>query len=86
MLTSLGLFFFERKYGPSITANEVAQLLQGFGKLDFIRPANPFELAQLNLNEGILVQFQIYDDGQAAAQASIPLPLSRPALIFLGLS
>jgi hypothetical protein len=45
-------------------------LLRGFGKLDFIRPANAFELAQLNLNEGVMVQFQMYDDGQNALQVS----------------
>jgi hypothetical protein len=60
----------ERKYGPSITTDEVAQLLQGFGKLEMIRPAHTLELAQLNLNEGVMVQFQMYDDGQTALQVS----------------
>ena len=60
----------ERKYGTVITPDEVAHLLRGFGKLDFIRPAHAFELAQMNLNEGVMVQFQMYDDGQAALQVS----------------
>lgn len=45
-------------------------MLRPFGKLDFIRPANAFELAQMNLNEGVMVQFQLYDDGQNALQVS----------------
>ncbi len=45
-------------------------MLRGFGKLDFIRPASAFERAQLNLNEGVMVQFQMYDDGQNALQVS----------------
>jgi hypothetical protein len=70
----------ERKYGSSITTDEVAQLLSGFGKLDFIRPANAFELAQLNLNEGVMVQFQMYDDGQAALQVSHSSARIHPAV------
>jgi hypothetical protein len=49
-------------------------LLRGFGRLDFIRPANPLELAQLDLNEGVMIQFHMYDDGQAALQVSGVLP------------
>jgi hypothetical protein len=77
-----GLFFLERKYGPAITPDEVSHLLRGFGKLDFIRPANAFELAQLNLNEGVMVQFQMYDDGQAALQVS----RSFPGLLSIGVN
>jgi len=60
----------ERKYGSPITPVEVAHLLRGFGPLDFIRPATPIELAQMDLNDGVMVQFQMYDDGQAALQVS----------------
>lgn len=63
------LFFVERKYGAAVTPDEVAHLLRGFGQLDFIRLATPVELAQMNLNEGVLVQFKMYDDGQTALQA-----------------
>ena len=65
-----GLFFVERKVGSPITPEEVVQLLRGFGPLDLVRPANAVELAQLDLNEGVMVQFQMYDDGQAALQVS----------------
>jgi len=66
----------ERKYGAAVTPDEVAHLLRDFGRLDFIRPATPLELAQMNLNEGVMVQFQMYDDGQAALQVSDSLPPS----------
>lgn len=62
----------ERKYGPAVTPDEVAHLLRDFGPLDFIRQANPLELAQMNLNEGVIVQFKMYDDGQSALQVSNP--------------
>lgn len=51
-------------------------MLRGFGQLDFIRLATPVELAQMNLNEGVLVQFKMYDDGQTALQVSSSLPHS----------
>jgi hypothetical protein len=66
----LGLFFVERKYGTTVTPDEVAHMFQGFGQLDFIRLATPVELAQMNLNEGVLVQFKMYDDGQTALQVN----------------
>jgi len=51
-----------------ITLEEANLLLRPFGPTDFIRQATAVELAQLNLNEGIMVQFSVYDDGQAAFQ------------------
>jgi hypothetical protein len=51
--------------------------------LDFIRLANAFELAQLNLNEGVMVQFQMYDDGQAALQVSRSCSPSSWALALI---
>ncbi|KAH6714345.1 hypothetical protein BKA61DRAFT_673641 [Leptodontidium sp. MPI-SDFR-AT-0119] len=63
------LFFFERKYGPVVTPSEVQQLLRSFGRISFCRHINDVERAAYNLNEGVMVQFEMYDEGQAAQQA-----------------
>jgi len=65
-----GLFFFERKYGTVITPQEVRQLLRGFGSINMCRHASALERAQYNLNEGVMVQFDLYDEGQAALQVN----------------
>ncbi|PBP17134.1 RNA recognition domain-containing protein [Diplocarpon rosae] len=62
------LFFFERKYGSTVTPSEVENLLRGFGRIVFCRPASAPERANYNLNEGVMVQFEMYDEGQAALQ------------------
>ncbi|KAJ5040422.1 uncharacterized protein L3040_006078 [Drepanopeziza brunnea f. sp. 'multigermtubi'] len=62
------LFYFERKYGAAVTSDEVRLLLSGFGHITHCRPATSFEIAAYNLNEGVVVQFEMYDEGQAALQ------------------
>ncbi|KAI6709634.1 hypothetical protein JHW43_007817 [Diplocarpon mali] len=62
------LFFFERKYGTVVTPSEVEKLLRCFGRIVFCRPASEPERATYNLNEGVMVQFEMYDEGQAALQ------------------
>jgi len=66
-----GLFFVERKYGPVITPEEVQGLLQSFGKIEFCRAASHVERTALNLNDGVIVQFEMYDEGQAAHSVSL---------------
>ncbi|KAH7386150.1 hypothetical protein BKA64DRAFT_725872 [Cadophora sp. MPI-SDFR-AT-0126] len=63
------LFFFERKYGPVVTPSEVQELLRNFGRISFCRNVNQVERAAYNLNEGVMVQFEMYDEGQVAHQA-----------------
>ncbi|KAK0111318.1 hypothetical protein ONS95_001684 [Cadophora gregata] len=63
------LFFFERKYGQVVTPSEVQELLRNFGRISFCRNVNQVERAAYNLNEGVMVQFEMYDEGQAAHQA-----------------
>ncbi|KAE8440775.1 hypothetical protein EG329_006592 [Mollisiaceae sp. DMI_Dod_QoI] len=63
------LFFFERKYGAAITPQEVEDLLRGFGRINYCRPVSLIERATHNLDEGVIVQFELYDEGQAALQA-----------------
>jgi RNA recognition motif-containing protein len=66
-----GLFFVERKYGPVVTPEEVQDLLQSFGKIEFCRAATHVERTALNLNDGAIVQFEMYDEGQAAHSVSL---------------
>lgn len=63
------LFYFERQYGPAITPREAMSLLSPFGKIDSVHRANASDRAAYNLNEGVVVQFAMYDEGQAALQA-----------------
>lgn len=63
-----GLFYFERQYGPAITPREAMSLLRPFGRIDSAHRANASDRAAYNLNEGVVVQFALYDEGQAALQ------------------
>ncbi|KAL2065440.1 hypothetical protein VTL71DRAFT_3110 [Oculimacula yallundae] len=63
------LFFFERKYGGDVTASEVQHLLRPYGRISFCRMATDVERSAFDLNGGVLVQFAMYDEGQAAHQA-----------------
>ncbi|XMA14794.1 hypothetical protein WAI453_007585 [Rhynchosporium graminicola] len=63
------LFFFERKYGEDITPSEVMNLLRPFGRISFCRRITDLERACYDINGGVLVQFEMYDEGQAAQQA-----------------
>jgi hypothetical protein len=73
----LGLFYFERTYGEMITANEVEDLLSVFGNITYCRKPSKVEQSSYNLGEGVVVQFELYDEGQAALQVPTSLfPLS----------
>ncbi|KAA8576051.1 hypothetical protein EYC84_006214 [Monilinia fructicola] len=63
------LFFVERKYGPVVTPGEVRDLLKSFGKIELCYTASHVERTALNLNEGVIVQFEMYDEGQDAQAA-----------------
>ncbi|KAF8849702.1 hypothetical protein BDZ45DRAFT_718148 [Acephala macrosclerotiorum] len=63
------LFFFERKYGPAVTPGEVNELLRVFGRINYCRLATDVERATHNLGEGVVVHFEMYDEGQLAHQA-----------------
>ncbi|ESZ90545.1 hypothetical protein SBOR_9068 [Sclerotinia borealis F-4128] len=63
------LFFIERKYGPVVTPGEVRGLLERFGKIELCYTASHVERTALNLNEGVIVQFEMYDEGQDAQSA-----------------
>jgi hypothetical protein len=65
-----GLFLIERKFGEVITPEEARQLLQQFGNIELCYTASHVERTALNLNEGVIVQFELYDDGQNAYSVS----------------
>lgn len=65
-----GIFYVERKSGPTATAGEVRQLLEIYGRLDFCYTATALERTAFNVNEGVIVQFSLYDDGQNAFAVS----------------
>lgn len=69
----IGLFFFERKYGPAIGPQEVKQMLRQYGTVTMCRSVNPLEQAQYDLNEGVVVQFELYEHGQLALQVHDPI-------------
>ncbi|KAG0650575.1 Regulator of IME2 4 [Hyphodiscus hymeniophilus] len=63
------LFFVERKFGPVPTPTEVRHLLDTYGEIEFCYTASHVERTALNLNEGVILQFKLYDDGQNAQSA-----------------
>jgi RNA recognition motif-containing protein len=67
---SRGLFFVERKYGPVVTPEEVRKMMYHFGTITQCYTASGVERAALNLNEGVIVEFEMYDEGQAAFAVS----------------
>jgi hypothetical protein len=69
-LICAGLFFIEKAYGPTITVDEARAMLQEFGRLTLCRPIHPMERSFHNLNEGVIVEFEMYDQGQLAVQVS----------------
>lgn len=64
----LGLFYLERKYGEMISPDQVKSLLGVFGSINYCRKPSKVEQATYNLGDGVLVQFELYDEGQAAIQ------------------
>ncbi|EHK96020.1 putative Meiotic activator RIM4 [Glarea lozoyensis 74030] len=63
------LFFVERKYGAVVTPQEVLSLFETFGTITQCYTATPVERTSLNLNEGVILEFELYDVGQAAFAA-----------------
>ncbi|SZF05302.1 unnamed protein product [Blumeria hordei] len=76
------LFFFERKYGAAITPDEVELLLQGFGRLTECRPATHLEMVTNNLGEGVVINFDMFDNGKNACQAFKNHALYRMISLF----
>lgn len=72
-----GLFFFERLYGEMLTCEEVEILLREFGKTSYCRPPTKLETSSYNLGDGVIVQFELYDEGQAALQVWTSVPRFR---------
>ncbi|CAG8977842.1 hypothetical protein HYALB_00011648 [Hymenoscyphus albidus] len=64
-----GLFYVERKYGTAVSPKEVRELLEGFGAITVCYTASNVERSSLNFNEGVIVEFEMYDEGQAAFAA-----------------
>ncbi|KAF4635113.1 hypothetical protein G7Y89_g2980 [Cudoniella acicularis] len=56
-------------YGPVVTPEEVRKLLETFGRISSCYTASNVERTALNLNEGVIVEFELYDEGQAAFAA-----------------
>jgi RNA recognition motif-containing protein len=65
-----GLFFVERKYGNVVTPEEVTELFSSFGNITRCYTATSVERTALNLNEGVILEFELYDAGQAAFSVS----------------
>jgi hypothetical protein len=61
-----GLFLIERKFGAVITPEEARELLQSYGTIELCYTASHVERTALNLNEGVIIQFEMYDEGQNA--------------------
>ncbi|TVY86282.1 Multicopy suppressor of sporulation protein, partial [Lachnellula willkommii] len=64
-----GLFFVERKYGPIVTPEEVRKMMFRYGTITSCYTASNVERAALNLNEGVIIEFEMYDEGQDAFNA-----------------
>ncbi|TVY53183.1 Multicopy suppressor of sporulation protein msa1 [Lachnellula cervina] len=63
------LFFVERKYGPIVTPEEVRKMMFRYGTITSCYTASNVERAALNLNEGVIIEFEMYDEGQDAFNA-----------------
>ena len=77
----LGLFIIERKGGEAITLTEARLVLRDFGKIDRCYIASDLERATFNLGEAVIVQFEMYDNGQNAQSVS-----SRFHILLLNLT
>lgn len=62
-----GIFFVERKYGPIITPEEVREMMSPYGTITSCYTVSSVERTALNLNEGVIVEFEMYDEGQTAS-------------------
>jgi len=67
---NLGLFIIEHKGGDAITPTEARLVLRDFGKIDRCYLASDLERATFNLGEAVIVQFEMYDNGQNAQSVS----------------
>jgi len=69
------MFFVGRKSGNTLTPNEAEELVRPFGRLDECRPITAIERTEARLGDGVILQFVIYDQGQAANAVSISPPI-----------
>jgi hypothetical protein len=80
----LGLFFIERKYGNPIGPVEARELLSVFGTIEFCRIPSDVERTTLSLNDGVIIQFMLYDAGQNAQ--SVTRPSHTPSIDIADIS
>ncbi|KAH8586978.1 hypothetical protein B0O99DRAFT_602078 [Bisporella sp. PMI_857] len=59
------LFLLERQYG-TLSADEARRVLSQFGHLEACYVATPLERATFRLPEGVVAQFELYENGQSA--------------------
>ncbi|RDL31520.1 uncharacterized protein BP5553_09729 [Venustampulla echinocandica] len=64
-----GFFYLGRRFGSVITHDEAMDLLISYGEIKSCRTATDIDRACFNLNEGVLVEFSMYPQGQAALAA-----------------
>jgi len=74
----VGLFIIERKGGDAITPTEARLVLHEFGKIDRCYLASDLERATFKLGEAVIVQFEMYDNGQNAQSVSPCFLLTLP--------
>ncbi|KAH8585347.1 hypothetical protein B0O99DRAFT_603384 [Bisporella sp. PMI_857] len=90
---STGLFLLERQYG-TLSADEARRVLSQFGHLEACYVATPLERATFRLPEGVVAQFELYENGQSAqiimlilvrAFATMVSIVSQPSLKLVSL-
>jgi hypothetical protein len=69
--------------GPVCTPDEVRDLLQPYGNIEYCYTASPVERTALDLGEGVIVQFELYDDGQNAYSVSFSISHSHFKLMHV---
>lgn len=75
LLANLGVFLFESKYGTAATVEDAHRLLSPFGAIEICYVASQMECSVLNIANGVVVQFELYNDGQCAQSVRIFLNL-----------
>lgn len=58
-----GLFFFGARFGDLVTVEKARHMLHSFGKLEEVYAATA---SKFHGDDGVMVQFEMYDDGQKA--------------------
>ena len=78
-----GMFFIERLDGASVTLAEAKEVVNPYGELDMCKEMPFADRQRLGFeNEGVMINFVFYDEGQNAKNVSIILPCLQVMILI----